>query len=133
MVVALDEALARADDLLAHGAPFEDILAALDACLELPGSDDARPGIEHRRLAAYRIYGRSEMEVEQALLAFHSVEPEPVRLASATLATCARYPGIAARHLGPLLAELEAAVGTNAALANVLQSAYEVRQRLGLG
>lgn len=91
MVAALDEALARADDLLARGAVFEDILAALDACLGLPGSDDARPGIEHRRLAACRTYGRSEAEVEQALLAFRRVEPDPVRIASATLATCARY------------------------------------------
>jgi hypothetical protein len=122
MVEFLEEALARADALLAR-ASYEEVQEALTACASLPGAEAVMPGIAQRRLAATWLYNRSDEEVERELMALLEVEPTLLHRASSTVAACTDRPNLATVYIPPLIAEIEAAAPRDDALQKALESA----------
>ena len=121
------------EHLLARRAPFDDVIAKVDECLALPGSDAYRPSIEHYRVTAYSSYGRPVDECIQVIDAYVALQPSLPARAAAVLAACGEHPELAARYLDSMVAEVEGAsvaVPDDDELASLLQHAYRVRQRI---
>lgn len=101
------EALLRADRLVAQKVPYEQFVAALDRCRELPGADAVLAGIAQRRLGITSLYQRDIGETEQALEWLLQVTPDPIARASSAIPSCIRFPELARRYLPTIVAELE--------------------------
>jgi hypothetical protein len=139
---ALSAALRAADRLLSRHvrdklhegegstSAYAELMACLDTCSTLPGSEQVAPGIAQRRLVATTIYNRSDDEAEAALQELLRIEPELMRRAMSTLSSCRERPTLLAKYLPPLIAELEAAVANDFNLWRALTSAYEARAEL---
>ncbi len=121
------------EHLLARRAPFDDVIAKVDECLSLPGSDAYRPSIEHYRVTSYSSYGRPVDECIQVIDAYVAIQPYLPARAVAVLAACGERPELAARYLDSIVAEVEGAsvaAPDDDELASLLQHAYRVRQRI---
>jgi hypothetical protein len=135
-MVELLTSMREVEHLLARRAPFEEVIAKIDECLSLPGGDELRPSIEHYRVTAYSSYGRPVDECIQVIEAYRAIQPSLPARAVAILAVCGERPELAPRYLDATVAEVEAAASAAPAdveLANLLQHAYLVRQRVAGG
>jgi hypothetical protein len=137
---ALSDALRNADHLLAQhlkaglheredtrGIAYDELMACLDA---IPDSEQVAPGIWQWRLAATTIYERTDDECERALQELLRIEPDLMRRAMSTLSSCSERPGLLAKYLPSIIAELEAAVDHDFSLWRPLTYAYDMRAEL---
>lgn len=120
-------ALEAIEQAVASRAPYEQIVAALDACAAGPDAESVSQAIAEWRVTAALHYERSVSECEEALLQFLKLDLSLVDSASKRLAVCATHLELADRYLPPLIAELEAAPHDQA-VNQMLATAYELRQ-----
>ena len=102
--------LTKVDQLLRAHAPYEDLVAALDACDAAPGADTVRPGIVQRRLAIARLYSRSQdelVDIANVWIPTLGAIP-PIAAAPTILAACAGVTALS-HHLTSLKQALKAA------------------------
>jgi hypothetical protein len=111
----------------ARRAAYDALVAALDACSAMPGSEAFAPGIAQRRLVATDVYKRTEDECERALQEVLRIEPDLVRRVMSTLSSCKERPALLARYMPYLMAELEQAVHDDPHLWQTLEYAREAR------
>lgn len=128
----IDDALAHIDRLVASGAPYDEVVKALDASVELPGADRMMPGIGQRRVGVTLMYDRSDEERERAILGFLAIEQPLAYRASTMISACADRPQLAEQYLLPLIDELESADLADEELASTLRSARAACARLGV-
>lgn len=129
MVELLDR-MREVERLIAFEAPFEEVVAKIDQCLELEPSDEYRASIEHFRVRAYAMYGRPVDEVEDVLDSFLELQPALTHRAQVLLAACGLRPELAPRYLDEVIADLEQAAPSDPVAENALQDAYRLRQRV---
>ena len=126
---ALEQALERVDDQQAVFAPYEEIIAALDACERLPGAEKFLPGIWQRRVGVLSRYDRPDDERARVLDDYLALgEPLQWR-AGRIVGCCADRPELARRYLLPVIAELEAVRGTDPVLDAMLHDLRICRDR----
>lgn len=118
------------EHLIAHQAPFDQVIAKIDECLALAPNHEYRASIEHYRVSAYATYGRPEAEVAAVIDDYIAIQPSVVARAQAVLAACSVRPELAPRYLDAVIGELEQAAPADAVAENALQDAYRLRQRL---
>lgn len=101
--------LRRIDQRTAARAPYDELVAALDACESLPGADAAMPRIVSLRLTLLSLYARSDEECARVLdSGMATLERVPLwRRVYAIAAVCVHRLALAEQYLPPLLAALE--------------------------
>lgn len=125
----LEQALERVDDMQAVFAPYEEILTALDACERLPGAEQFLPGIWQRRVGVLSRYDRPDEE-RARVLDKYLARDEPLQWrAGCIVGCCADRPELARRYLLSVIAELEAASGTDPVLDRMLVDLRICRDR----
>lgn len=123
-----DDALFTIERMMAARAPYEQVVAALDA-LEIPDDEQAMASVAHTRLSAASMYERPDDEIAQAIHSYLAVEPVPWRRLSAVLAACGESPERFQRHVEPLVT-MSMTLDRDGPLDNVLEAAQQVRRRL---
>lgn len=103
---ALD-ALRLVDGLVKQHASYDEFIAALERCRQLPGAELLLPGIAQRKLSITTMFSRGLEDTEQALVWLLEVTPDPVARASSALVPCRRFPDLARRYLPTVLQDLE--------------------------
>jgi hypothetical protein len=129
-VVELLTRMREIERMLAYQTPFDEVVAAIDACLAMPGSDAYRASIEHYRVSACVAHGRPVDECMAVIDAYTAIQPSLAARAQAVLAACGMRPELAPRYLDALIGELEQAAPADPVAKNALQDAYRLRQRL---
>lgn len=110
-------------------APYDEIVAALDACERLPGAEQFLPGIWQRRVGALSTFDRPDEE-RARVLDEYLARDEPLQWrAGRVVGCCADRPELARRYLLPIIAELEAASGTDPVLDRILVTLRICRDR----
>lgn len=128
------EGIHHAEQLLAHGAAYEEVMAVLDECMNLPGAEAGMADIRATRLTTMEFYGRSDDDMAPELAAFVKLDIPLYDRAWHVIAACARSARLAAMYLPPLIDELEAALPTahDRLFANALAAARNTCKRLGV-
>jgi hypothetical protein len=110
-------------------APYEEVIAALNECAGLLGAEPFMPAIWHWRIDALHTYDRPDEERIKVMEEYLSLGyPLRTRVGPVVLA-CADRPVLARRYLLPIIAELEAASGTDPVLTRMLTSLRIARDR----
>lgn len=106
--ISVERALRRIDQRTAARAPYDELVAALDACESLPGADAAMPRIVSLRLTLLSLYARSDEECARVLdSGMATLACVPLwRRVYAIAAVCVHRLALAERYLPPLLAAL---------------------------
>lgn len=125
----VESVLARADDMLARLAPYDELLGALTECARLPGAEPFMLGIWQRRLNTLHTYDRPDDERARVLDEFLKIDVPLLWRASSVGAVCADRPELEREYMLPIIAELEAAAPNDPVLADVLVSMRRARDR----
>ena len=133
VVRRIEEAINRAEKLMAEEGSYEEVLAALDACAQQPGAEDLMASIHGVRLTAMAFYRRSDDELEQELERYLALSVPLVDRAWQVISACAESSRLATLYLPPLIAELEAAEADSCdeLISNAANCARQVCARLG--
>lgn len=106
----IDAALRAIDRMIVERRPYDEIMAALDACAAMPEGHQVESLIAGQRLILVRLYGKDDAECERVLVAaLPALTRMPLRdRALAIGAACMHRPALAERFVAPLLDELTA-------------------------
>lgn len=134
VVRQVDEAIRDAEQLIARGAGYDEVMAALDACASLPGAEEFMQGIRGTRLTAMLFYRRDDEELRQGLREYLELDVPLYDRAWKVISTCSESSKLAQSYLPPLIAELETALSAahDEPLVKTLESARKVCARLGV-
>ena len=126
-----DSDLLAIEQMLARRAPYEQVIAALDALAPPADDRDALASIAHTRLTAAPMYRRDDRDISRAIDDYVAVEALLWRRLSAVLAACMDSPALFRSHAEPLIAEAEARTNTEGTpLGQVLIAARNARKRV---
>lgn len=111
VALPIDEALRQVERMIPK-APYEDVMAAVDACDRLPDAEQNQLGIRGMRLFASHVYERDDEEIERWLVPYMDIAGSVplIHRASSIYAACASSARLAATYLPPLIAELCTAI-----------------------
>ena len=123
-----DHVLLAIERMMAARAPYDHVVAALDA-LDIPDDEQAIASVAHTRLSAASMYERPDEEIAHAIQSYLAAETVPWRRLSAVLAACSDSPERFEHHVEPLIAT-SMALDRDGPLDNALEAARQVRNRL---
>lgn len=128
----VESELARADDALQRGEPYDVVITAIDRAARSATTEYEVAAVLRSRFTAVTVYERSASECEAVLDEYLPTVPALWVRGVAVLAACAMFPEVAQRRIHGIIAELEPAAD-DPAVAKTLAAAYRLRAGLEHG